>query len=57
MLRGLAGAVDYPGFLQKHWFSEHNAGRLRAHIRDVRPSPPPILPMMVALILRKALTC
>ena len=53
--RGLAGAVDYPGFLQKHWFSEHNAGRLRAHIRDVRLIPPPLLPLQLALVLRTAL--
>lgn len=57
MPRGLAGAVDYPGFLQKHWFSEHNAGRLRAHIRDVRPMPPLVLPLQLALVLRSASEC
>lgn len=35
------GSVMYPGFLQKFWFSDENAGRLRAHIRNVRALPPP----------------
>lgn len=36
MHHGCAGSVDYPGFLQKFWFCNENAGRLRAHIRDAR---------------------